>query len=257
MNPDVWKQALEEHSRQLTALNRELTKAHKLKSPHSIRMVTIAALRPVHLVKLTLRAFWKVKPQKQFGIAAPRKLMDILRHKNTPILLTIYYFTKAHDIPLDHWFQAQFDILSKMPQLWITCFSGQKAFERYTDWDYRLSRKFTRLEDRQENAIPLSLQKTIHKAIFTGHKQALTWQPRLKDLHAPTLSAALAYINTYVPAWYLVAHKCFRDDVLEPGLMDPPQLIKIWNHYKKSSWAKKFCQEALDAAELQYGTLEL
>lgn len=257
MNPnEAWKSALQEHKRLCTALDRELKRAHQLKSPRLLHATNIAALRLVHLAKLTLRAYWNSKP-KSAAFGLPTKPRDILRNKNTPLLLTIYYHTHQHAIPLEYWFRAQQDILSKMPRVWITCFFGPKAHERYLDWDKRLSKRYIRSEDRKENTIPASLHKLIFKAILTGHQQALKWQSTLQQLQPPSLSAALAYINTYLPAWYLVAHTCFQDDLLKSGLLDCPVLLKTWEHYKRSSWARKFCQEALEVAESQYGTLEI
>ena len=144
-----------------------------------------------------------------------------------------------------------------MPRVWLPCFYGQKALERYTDWDRRIKQKYTLTEDRVQHVIPATLRKTITRAILVGHQTALSWQPILQSLSPPSLSAALAYISQSLPAWYLVAHEEFQADVLKPGLIESSALLKAWEHYKKSPCARKFCKEAMDVAVSRYGCLEL
>lgn len=253
--PLNWKMVLAEQKLTCKNLELELKEAKRCEDSRKTRTTRIAILRLVHITRSTYKEFWKSKPPMNSRIALPSPTMEILRHKNTPLLLTIFWFCQAEKIPLRHWFTAQFDTLKRIPFIWITCFYGPNAMKRYLDWDYKLARKFIRTEDR-EQSFNKTLKLTIRNAVFAGHRDALKWQPVFKEIQPPTTSAALAYINTYVPAWYLVAHQAFRDEILEPGILDSGNLVKLWTQYKKSPWARKFCHDALEEAETRYGKLE-
>jgi hypothetical protein len=253
---DAWIQARNEFTSRQHALDKA-QKAHKLLTPRQHLSLTVTALRLTHLARITAIAFWRAntKAQKHHQLAYPKTVWQALAHKNTVTLLSIYHFAVAHHIPLEDWFLAQFDILSKMPQLWITCCQGQKAFERYTDWDKRQRNRYIKTEDRENSRA--SLQKSITRAILTGHKHARDWQTRILEVEPPSLSAALAFLHPAVTGWYLVAHECFRDDLLESGLIDDPHLMKLWERYLRSPQVRLFCKSALAEALTLYGPLEL
>jgi hypothetical protein len=214
----------------------------------------IAALRVVHQVRTVSNEFNAAvtRAHKDGYMPAGKSLEAVLKHKYTPTALCLMEFLKSNKIPLDRWILAQTETIRMRVFTLYHCY-GLSAFERYQSWEKKQQTRYVREADRAKQTI--TRDDAIFQAIVQGHQQDIKWSPTLTRVGPPSLSAALLFMFPQVHGWYLVAHECFREDVMLSGFCEEPHLIRKWNLYKRSHRVQKVCEAALREAHICYGQL--
>lgn len=227
------------------------------KHPHFDRALELSAARLLHLCRPVARAYAE-QFQRKYGRHYPGLSLDntkAMQSKNLSLLLSIYALCSEHDIQLRHWFRAQFDILSKMKQVYLNACSGPNALKRYQDWIERQPTRFVNRLDRAA-ALDKSFYTQIEASVLDSHLVALQHWNRIKDFEPPTVGAGILVLYPQVSAWYLVSHAGVRD-ILEAGMWYDPVVASKLKQYKKIARIRSSCDMALDAAIENHGSLEV
>lgn len=225
--------------------------------PHFNRALSLSATRLLHLCRSVASAYSE-QFQRKYGRFHPGLSRDnktALKSKHLPLFTNIYCICAEHNIPLRHWFRAQFDVLSKMPCVYVTACSGPNALKRYEDWKSNQSTRFINHGDRKA-ALDRSIYRIIEASILDSHLVALKHWERIRLFEPPTLGAGILTLYPQVSAWYLVSHPSVRA-ILAAGLWSDPVVMDRLKQYNSVARIRSSCQMGLDAAIENHGTLEL
>lgn len=194
-------------------------------------------------------------PPMQMLSSNPMKALH--KSKHLALLLSIAKFVADNDIPVKHWFRAQFDLLRPPPHcvvIPITVCHGPNAAIRYDDWARRQESRFTHADDRG-TALDSSVSKAISEAINFSHQTVLSAIPLATEFQLFSMEMFLWELFPSISAWYLVAHVGFRQDFLETGACLAPTVVEHFKQYKRDPVIKTICDRAMLASTDTLGDL--
>jgi hypothetical protein len=208
-----------------------------------------------HQYTLVANAFNNARDltKKLGGMKVPQTLKDLKANKYTPTVMALVSVCRDHDISLKRWCLAQARIITGTRIFTLYQCYGAKAFERYAYWESKEQKKALRLDEI--NRSTTSAYDVIRHSIISNHQDALRFIPVLKKIKPPTKASGLLYMFPQVSGWYMVAHKEFREELLDNGFCTEPNLLKLYKRYKNSENVRQICEETLKEAESQLGPL--
>jgi len=183
----------------------------------------------------------------------PIDFPELANNKYTPTVMALTAYCHEHDISLKRWCLAQARLIKATRFFTLYQCFGENALSRYADWEDKEQKKALRKEEIERSTT--SAYDVIRHSIIANHRDALKWLPVLSGLKPPSKAAGLLYMFPQVSGWYLIAHKEFREDVLDTGFCTEPNLLKLYKRYKNSQNVRQICEETLTQAISQLGPL--
>lgn len=213
--------------------------------------------RILHVANLAAQAYLdqikrKNGPPMQLLSKQPYKALE---SKYLPILLSTQAFVCENDIPLHHWYRAQFDLLRPPPRcvnIPLTVTHGLNAHVRYLDWSRRQLKRFTQAPDRTKQ-LDTAFVDQIANHISLSHQLVLTELSKAAGLVPPSLEIFLWDLFPNISPWYLVAHDDFRKHFVETGACLIPTVMEHFQQYKRDPQIRKACDIAIMAATDTFG----
>ena len=228
-------------------------------TPRQIRSFQVHLARIHHIADQTAKAYLdQVRrvggPPMTMLSADPVKALQSSKH--LAVLLSIAKFVSENDIPLNHWFRSQFDLLkppSRCLVVPVNLCHGENAFLRYQDWARRQSSRYTHKADRTK-ALDSSFRATVQEAVRASHQFALE---QLSNSAVPLFSVEFALWDMFpnVSPWYLVAHPGFRAEFLETSACLAPSVVERFQQYKRDPVIRRMCDQAFLAVTDNLGDL--
>lgn len=248
------------HIRDLALQATAPTRAHSAPlAPKELRALQIHCLRLCHLANLALSAYCdNLKRLNGPPVRLlPQNPQKALHAKYLPILLSIQQFTATQDIPLAHWFRAQFDLLKPPPKcthIPITVCHGPNAHIRYLDWSRRQPKRYVHSDDRAQ-ALDTSFLEQLKQTLIAEHQNLVQLLSSSAGLAFPSVELVLWDLFPNISGWYLVAHTGFRQKFLESGACSAGSLLEHFQQYKRDAAVRHTCEQALLIAMDSYGDL--
>lgn len=228
-------------------------------TPRQLRSFQVHLARTLHIANIAAQAYLdQIRrtsgPPKQMLSRHPLKA---LTSKYLPILLSTYAFVSENDIPINHWYRAQFDLLRPPPgcvNIPLTVTHGPNAHLRYVDWSRRQTKRFTQASDRT-TALDTTFTGQIATHINLSHQFAIAALSKVAEMEHFSVEFFLWELFPDISPWYLVANDDFRKSFLETGACLTPKVVEHFQQYKRDPVVRQACDRAILAATDTFGDL--